>query len=103
MNRSARSRARAAAPGRTVEGELEFGLLVLPLRHRARTDARVLGALAPVELPAWFGAKPLDRLSLGTLRYLGPEPVSRPPLRLVPTRPAGRMRNGFVVYDGCRA
>jgi hypothetical protein len=93
----------AGARGRNSEGELEFELLILPLRHRARTDARILGALAPVELPAWFGVRTLDRLTLGTLRYLGPEPVARPPLRLVPTQPAGRMRHGFVVYDGGQA
>jgi hypothetical protein len=93
----------AGARGRNAEGELEFELLILPLRHRARTDARILGALAPVELPAWFGVRTFDRLTLGTLRYLGPEPVTRPALRLVPTRPTGRMRHGFVVYDGGQA
>ena len=93
----------AGARGRNAQGEIEFELLILPLRHRARTDARILGALAPVELPDWFGARPLDRLTLGTLRYLGPEPVARPALRLVPARPPGRMRHGFVVYDGGQA
>jgi hypothetical protein len=93
----------AGAQGRNAQGELEFELLILPLRQRARTDARLLGALAPVELPSWFGVHTLDRLALGSLRYLGPEPVKRPALHLVPPRLPGRIRHGLVVYDGGQA
>ncbi len=47
-------------------------LLLLPLSHRGRTDARVLGALAPRDAAYWLGACTLGHLTLGTLRYLGP-------------------------------
>jgi hypothetical protein len=93
----------AGARGTNAEGsELEFELLVLPLRHRARTDARVLGALAPAEVPYWFGVSTLERLSLGTIRYLATDsgPNTQPVPRLVSSEPTGRIRHGFVVYDG---
>ena len=94
----------AGARGVNAEGTaLEFELLVLPLRHRTRTDARVLGALAPTEVPYWFGVSALGQLSLGSVRYLAPESsdAARPALRLVSsTETPGRIRHGFVVYDG---
>jgi hypothetical protein len=69
----------------------------------------VLGALAPQDLPYWFGMSPVGKLALGTIRYLGHqdtqdldaqgldagEPQGREPL---PT--GGRIRHGLVVYDG---
>jgi hypothetical protein len=96
----------AGARGMTEDGsELDFELLVLPLRHRDRTDARIIGALAPMEAPYWFGVSTLSRLSLGTIRYLRPESgaSAAPGPRLVSQAPAvtGR-RHGFVVYDGGR-
>ena len=94
----------AGVRGVNAEGSaLEFELLILPLRHRARTDARVLGALAPAEVPYWFGVNALGPLSLGSTRYLAPESnaPARPALRLVSsTETPGRIRHGFVVYDG---
>ena len=45
---------------------------MLPLSHRGRTNARVLGALAPRDAAYWLGACTLGTLTLGTLRYLGP-------------------------------
>jgi hypothetical protein len=73
-------------------------LLVLPLSHRGRTNARVLGALAPRAPAQWLGIGTLGSLTLGTLRYLGPGAESAPPPPAA--RPEGRIRHGFVVYDG---
>ena len=72
-------------------------LVLLPLSHRGRTDARVLGALAAREPPAWVGIHALDGLTLGAHRYLG-APLAGPVV--VPFRRDGRVRHGFVVYDG---
>ena len=87
----------ASASGRTGNGSLhELELLLLPLSLRGHTDARVLGALVPSGTSHWLGAAPLRHLNLGTLRYLGfglETPVE-------PPRPQGRIRRGFVVYDG---
>jgi hypothetical protein len=50
---------------------LDLELLLLPLRHHGKTDARILGSLAPVRLPSWLGLFPADALSLLSLRVLG--------------------------------
>jgi hypothetical protein len=89
----------AGVRGSNAEGcELDYELLVLPLRQRNRTDGRILGALAPAEVPYWFGTDVLVHLSLGTLRYLGPERVTA--LGVPAAAPAGRPRRGLMVYDG---
>jgi hypothetical protein len=82
----------------TAETSHDVELLVLPLSHRGRNGARVLGALAPRDATYWLGACTLGRLTLGTLRYLGSEREHAPPT--APARPEGRIRYGFVVYDG---
>ncbi len=73
-------------------------LLVLPLSHRGRTNARVLGGLAPRDAAYWLGACTLGNLTLDTLRYVGTGVEPAPPI--APLRPEGRIRHGFVVYDG---
>jgi hypothetical protein len=91
----------AAARGESTEGDkLEFELLLLPLNHRGRLDARVLGALAPTEVPYWFGLHTLGPLTLGTFRYLGPWLAAGDSAGLVPPLPSGRARGGLTVYDG---
>ena len=83
----------------TAGSTQELELLVLPLSHRGRTDARVMGALAPRGTGLWLGACTLGPLTLGTLRYLGAE-ADVVPTSIVPLRPEGRVRHGFIVYDG---
>ena len=78
----------------------ELELLMLPLRHHGRTDTRILGVLAPVTPPYWLGAIPVASLSLGALRYIEPADAPDTPSPL-PYR-TGRVRHGFVVYDGGR-
>lgn len=73
-------------------------LLVLPLAYRGRTDARVLGAIGPRDAAYWLGASTLGQLTLGTQRYLGIERAPATPA--APIRLEGRVRHGFVVYDG---
>jgi hypothetical protein len=82
---------------------LEFELLTLPLLHRGRTDARILGALVPTQPPAWLGTATVGRLALGTLRYLGPQTVADASPRIAPALPGGRLRRGLMVYDGGQA
>jgi hypothetical protein len=91
----------ASARATNAEGvELEFELLALPLKQRGRTDARVLGALAPTAMPYWFGVNALGSLTLGSHRYLGAGEFAEPMPRLAPTLPEGRLSRGFLVYDG---
>lgn len=91
----------ASARGESVEGAtLELEMLILPLSHRGRMDARVVGALAPTETPYWLGTSTLGPLTLGTHRYLDPRLTTGPGLRLHPALSTGRIRRGLMVYDG---
>jgi hypothetical protein len=88
----------ASASARTRNGSLcDFELLLLPLSLRGRTDKRVLGAIAPSGASHWSGVTPVGQLSLGTFRHLGHGVDDKAGM---PTRPEGRIRGGFVVYDG---
>jgi hypothetical protein len=94
----------AGVSGRGSDGAaLEFELVILPLRHRGRTDARLLGALAPVEVPDWLGASALAELTLGTLRYVGSVEREHARSHIVAPMPIGRTRYGLTVYDGGRS
>jgi hypothetical protein len=96
----------AGARGCSAEGDvLDFELALLPLHHETATDARVLGALAPLDLPYWFGMSPVGKLALGTIRFLGHEDAQNvdageaDPAR-EPLLTGGRIRHGLIVYDG---
>jgi hypothetical protein len=80
-------------------GTLDLEVLILPLNHRGRTNARVVGALAPVETPYWLGTSALGPLTLRTHRYLDPGLTTQEPH---PRRAQslGHIRRGLVVYDG---
>jgi hypothetical protein len=82
-----------------VKAEHEVELLVLPLAHRGRNDGRILGAIAPRDAAHWPGTGTLAPLTLGTPRYLGAGLDPAPSITPAP-RPEGRIRHGFVVYDG---
>ena len=90
----------ASASGPTADSGLNLELVLLPLACHGRTDMRVLGALAPGEPPAWLGRTALRDLDLGTRRYVGEAagPTRRPIAAI-----DGRLRHGFVVYDGGQA
>jgi hypothetical protein len=89
--------------GETADGRsLNLELIALPLRHRGRTHARMLGALSALETPYWAGVTPLARLRLITSRQLyrmqgpaGEIDLVSPPPRAV----TGRLR----LLNGGRA
>ena len=94
----------AGASGRTAEGfSVNLELLLLPLRHRGHSGRRMLGALAPVEVPVWLGASRLEPISLGSLRHLGGAAEQFAPSRLALAMGGERTRHGLVVYDGGRS
>ncbi|ACL59972.1 PAS domain-containing protein [Methylobacterium nodulans] len=92
--------------GTTREGdEIDLELLLLPLRHRGKTQARVIGALSAGSAPIWLGLRPLTALRTVSLRILtnaegppepdlAPEPAND---REEPRRPR------LVVHRGGRA
>jgi hypothetical protein len=91
--------ARASAVADAGNASHGVELLLLPLIHHGQGDARLLGALAPNEPPPWLGTRALCDLTLGTHRYVGPA-VAGDVRPLAPVMPRGRLRHGFVVYDG---
>jgi hypothetical protein len=89
----------AGASARNADGStIALELLMLPLSHRGRIPARLLGVLAPLAVPYWLGLQPLAELSLNTVRHLDPDVL------LAPAFGAGQRhgRSGFVVYPGGR-
>jgi hypothetical protein len=91
----------AAAMGLADAG-LSLELLLLPLSHHGRSDARLLGALVPSEPPLWLGAHALSDLTVETHRYIRPVVASKIRPHATPM-PRGRRQHGFVVYDGGQA
>lgn len=89
----------ASADDRMLTLQLE--LLLLPLTFHSRGEARLLGALAPIAVPYWLGAKPIGPLTLGIYRHIAPtlEMATAPRIAAA----TGRIRNGLTVYDGGRA
>lgn len=49
---------------------LDLEMILLPLRHRGKTHARMLGAIVPLDVPYWTGTAPLARIRIKTLRIL---------------------------------
>ncbi len=59
----------AGLVGEAADGrEIELEMIVLPLRHRGKTHARMLGSILPLDVPYWTGTVPLERLHLKTIR-----------------------------------
>ncbi len=46
-------------------------MLLLPLASAQRSEARVIGAMAPMAVPYWLGAKAVGALTLGMFRHIG--------------------------------
>jgi len=93
----------ASVAGATSDDMLQpvnLEMLLLPLAAQSRSEARVIGALAPMAAPYWLGAKAIGALSLGMFRHLGPtvDAASLPRFRAA----AGRLRHGLTVYEGGR-
>jgi hypothetical protein len=93
----------ASVTGSTADDSIlavNMELVLLPLSHETRSEARVIGALAPMAAPYWLGAKAVGPLKLGMLRHMGAavEATSIPRFAAA----AGRLRRGLVLYQGGR-
>jgi hypothetical protein len=84
----------AGAVGETGDGrQIDLELLILPLRHRGRTHARLLGALSCEKWPYWAAQVPLARLRLVAIRHLNAEGQDEAIRPAALPRPAlGRLR-----------
>jgi hypothetical protein len=86
---------------------IDLELVLLPLRHHGRTHSRVLGAIAPIEVPSWLGLLPVENLATSSFRLIGHEPVEMAlPQRLPVPAIAGvsppRRYGRFLVHEGGR-
>jgi hypothetical protein len=92
----------ASVSGATSDDMLQpikLEMLLLPLTSDSRSEARIIGALAPMAAPYWLGAKAIGPLSLGMFRHLGPAVDASPPRFRAAT---GRIKHGLTVYEGGR-
>jgi hypothetical protein len=98
----------AGLRGHTARGEtIDLELLLLPLRHRGRTQARMLGALSPHCVPAWLGLHPVTRVEVTSLRVLGstaiPDAAELPADMPAPANDPLPVRRGhLMVHEGGR-
>ena len=93
----------ASVSGEAEDGhKLDLELLLLPLGHRGRMPARLLGALSPLRPPYWAGVKPVLALELGGYRHLGPavDAAAAPHFRTTAVEQG--QRRGLVVLQGGR-
>lgn len=93
----------ASVSGAAEDGQaLDLELLLLPLGHRGRMPARLLGSLSPLRPPYWAGIKPVLELELRHYRYLGStaDAVAAPHFRAAPLEHAQRRR--FILVQGGR-
>lgn len=89
----------AGLSGETRNGApIYLELLLLPLRYRGRTHARVLGALSPAFAPEWLGLDTLDSMRMISLRMLWPNQSGR-----APAEPQRASPPRFMVLPGGRA
>jgi hypothetical protein len=94
----------AGASGRTAEGFAnDLELLLLPLHHRGKTGARMIGVLSPLAPPVWLGSSQLGGIVLGSLRHIGPSVETTLAPRFAAPAGPSRPRRGFVVYEGGRS
>lgn len=91
-----------AAGGPTDGGLIDVEVLLLPLRHRGATHARLLGACAPRRAPEWLGILPIGPMSLTSLRAIRDEDVKP----RAPNAPKGfarateiQRRGHLIVYS----
>lgn len=94
----------AGLRGANAAGEsLDMELLLLPLRHRGRTQVRALGTLTPDSAPHWLGLRPVVSAETTSLRVLArrePEGGLPPP---PPANDRSPVRRGhLLVHAGGR-
>ena len=95
--------------GPSERARLDLELILLPLRHRGKTHARLLGAMTPATTPGWLGlieSAPLRLVSLRiireeNLRAIAVQPEPEPSVETLPSpAPRGRDFTLRVVRGG---
>lgn len=78
---------------------IDLELVVLPLRHPGRTNARALGCLSASAVPAWIGFRRLVTIETMSMRVIWP---AGRPVEEAPPVDAIERRRRFVVHRGGR-
>lgn len=82
---------------------IDLEMVLLPLRHHGRTHARVLGSIAPIEIPSWLGLLPVQPFTLSSVRLLGDETPLQEEFTTAGAAHAPPRRYGnLVVHQGGR-
>ena len=84
---------------------IDLELLLLPLRHHGRTHARILGSIAPIEVPSWLGLLPVQPFSITSHRLIGADDVAAASPEDVPdagSLQAPKRYGQFVLHYGGR-
>lgn len=89
----ARGAARGTAP-------VDVELLLLPLRHRGKTHARLLGSFAPAHFPTWLGLSPMESLTMISMRMIAPQQSPRRAQEGEPAEPRVNRRAHLSVIEG---
>ncbi len=88
-----------AAPQGDEAATLE--LLLLPLHHRGKDQARILGALSPIVIPDWLGLRPALCLRMISMRFIE-DGASAPETPEELTHRMKARRRAFFVIPGGR-
>jgi hypothetical protein len=87
----------------TDEGaSVDLEMILLPLRHRGKPHARILGALSPRVVPPWIRLYPVRHLTTSTFRVLWPAGRPAKLVRGDHDVSAIERRRRFVVHSGGR-
>lgn len=94
-----------AVAGFTAEtaggASIPLELLLLPLRHRGRTHARLLGALSPAVSPDWLGVDRITAVRLVSIRMIWATGHESEPEEEFVITPEKR-RASFILHEGGR-
>jgi len=90
-----------AVTGTSIAGrEVELEMTVLPLVHRGRLGARLIGTLTGANLPWWIGRDGLTGLDIGALSLLWPTPTEA--VSLVPEATIQPRSHAFTAKPALR-
>lgn len=93
----------ASAIGETSDGRhVALELLILPLNHGGNGEGRLIGTLVPIKIPYWLEVVPVERLTLGAFRHVGPAIDENSLPSLVAPLTGAPQRETFVVHEGGR-
>ncbi|CAM5768750.1 PAS domain-containing protein [Labrys miyagiensis] len=84
--------------------QLDLELLLLPLHHRGKANARILGCLTPNEAPYWIGLHPIARFEIVAVEKVVHGETRAAQSRRSTALPAGARRYGHLtLVDGGKA